>query len=259
PLDLPRDFKGIVEFRDVSFRYPDVLESDDNVLDGISFTARPGETTAIIGATGSGKTSILKLLLRFYDVTGGAVYVDGLDIRDVRKECLHTKIGYVPQKALLFSGSIRSNLRYADKRATEEQILAAAEIAQAQAFIEGKPEGYESNVAQGGSNLSGGQRQRLSIARALVKNAPIYLLDDSFSALDLKTDALLRAALKKKTGSSTKIVVAQRISTIMDADKIVVLDNGKVAGLGTHKELMKTCDVYREIAASQLSEEEMNK
>ena len=256
PLRLPKDFTGTIEFRNVSFRYPDVTESDENVLDGISFTARPGKTTAIIGATGVGKTTILKLLLRFYDVTGGAIYVDGMDIRDIHKEDLHSRIGYVPQKALLFSGSIRSNLMYADKEAGEERIRDAADTAQADAFIREKSEGYDSNVAQGGSNLSGGQRQRLSIARALVKNAPIYLFDDSFSALDLKTDALLRAALKRKTGKSTMLIVAQRISSIMDADKIVVLDDGKIAGLGTHAELMKDCEIYREIAASQLSEGE---
>ncbi|MCL2233563.1 MAG: ABC transporter ATP-binding protein/permease, partial [Treponema sp.] len=256
PLRLPKDFTGTIEFRNVSFRYPDVTESDENVLDGISFTARPGKTTAIIGATGVGKTTILKLLLRFYDVTGGAIYVDGMDIRDIHKEDLHSRIGYVPQKALLFSGSIRSNLMYADKEAGEERIRDAADTAQADAFIREKSEGYDSNVAQGGSNLSGGQRQRLSIARALVKNAPIYLFDDSFSALDLKTDALLRAALKRKTGKSTMLIVAQRISSIMDADKIVVLDDGKISGLGTHAELMKGCEIYREIAASQLSEGE---
>ena len=257
PLRLPKDFTGTIEFKNVSFRYPGgKLESDDNVLNNISFTARPGKTTAIIGATGVGKTTILKLLLRFFDVSGGAIYIDGIDIRDIHKEDLHNKIGYVPQKALLFSGSIRSNLMYADKYATEEKIRDAADTAQAETFIQGKPEGYASNVAQGGSNLSGGQRQRLSIARALVKNAPIYLFDDSFSALDLKTDALLRAALKRKTGKSTMLIVAQRISSIMDADQIVVLDDGKIAGLGTHSQLMKTCEIYREIAASQLSGEE---
>jgi len=258
PVPLPKDFKGTVEFRNVNFRYPDTMESDDNVLNDISFTAKPGKTTAIIGSTGAGKTSVFKLLLRFFDVTGGGIYLDGIDIRDIHKEALHDKIGYVPQKALLFSGSIRSNLLYADKSASEDRILEAVEIAQAKGFIQEREEGYESNVAQGGANLSGGQRQRLSIARALVKNAPIYLFDDSFSALDLKTDALLRAALKKKTGESTMLVIAQRISTIMDADQIVVLEHGKIAGLGTHAELMKTCEVYKEIVASQLSEEEMS-
>jgi len=258
PLRLPEDFKGIVEFRDVSFRYPDATENDDNVLNSISFTAKPGETTAIIGATGSGKTTVFKLLLRFFDVTGGGIYIDGMDIRDIHKEELHDKIGYVPQKASLFTGTIRSNLLYADKDATEQRVLDAVEISQSQAFIDGKPEGYESNVAQGGSNFSGGQRQRLSIARALVKTAQIYMFDDSFSALDVKTDALLRAALKRKMRGCTMLVVAQRISSIMDADQIAVLDGGKIAGLGTHKDLMKNCEVYREIAASQLSEKEAN-
>jgi len=258
PTPLPRDFKGVVEFREVCFRYPDAVEDTDSILDGVNFTAKPGQTTAIIGATGSGKTTILQLLLRFYDVTGGAICVDGIDIRDIKKEDLHNKIGYVPQKAMLFSGNVRTNLQYADKTATEDRIADAADTAQAAAFIAENEEGYDYNIAQGGSNLSGGQRQRLSIARALVKNAPIYLFDDSFSALDLKTDALLRAALKRKTGGSTMVVVAQRISTIMDADQIVVLDHGKIAGQGRHSELMKTCEVYREIAVSQLSEEEMN-
>ena len=257
PVNFPQNFKGVVEFRNVDFRYPDATANDDNVLECISFTANPGKTTAVIGATGCGKTTILKLLLRFFDVTGGGIFVDGINICNVRKEELHGKIGYIPQKAHLFSGTIRSNLLYADKDASEEMLLTASEIAQAEAFISEKTEGYESNVAQGGSNFSGGQKQRLSIARALVKNAPIYLFDDSFSALDLKTDALLRAALKKKTGNSTMLVIAQRISTIMDADQIVVLDNGKIAGLGTHAELMKSCEVYKEIAASQLSEDEV--
>jgi len=257
PVELPLDFKGTVEFRDVSFRYPDATENDDNVLNNISFTAKPGETTAIIGATGSGKTTILRLLLRFYDVTEGGVFIDGIDIRDVCKKDLHDKIGYVPQKASLFTGTIRSNLLYADKNATEETISNAVEISQSEAFIEEKEDGFESNVAQGGTNFSGGQRQRLSIARALVKNAPIYLFDDSFSALDLKTDALLRTALRTKMSHSTKIIVAQRISSIMDAEQILVLDNSGIAGLGTHKELMQTCEVYREIAASQLSEKEL--
>ena len=257
PTPLPKDFKGTVEFRNVDFRYPDATEDDDNVLNDISFTAKPGQTTAIIGATGSGKTTVLKLILRFFDVTGGGIYVDGIDIRDLHKEELHDKIGYVAQKALLFKGTILSNLLYADKHATQERVRDAVEIAQSTGFIEGKPEGYEANVAQGGSNFSGGQRQRLSIARALVKDAPIYMFDDSFSALDLKTDALLRAALKKKMGDRTIIVIAQRVSSIMDAEQIVVLDHGRVAGRGTHQELMQNCEVYREIAASQLSEEEI--
>jgi ATP-binding cassette subfamily B protein len=258
PTPFPENFTGTVEFRDVSFRYPDATFDDDNVLNNISFTARPGETTAIIGATGSGKTSIFKLLLRFFDVSAGAVYIDGVDIRDVHKEKLHSKIGYIAQKASLFTGTIRSNLLYADKNASEEAITRAVEISQSAAFIEGKPDGYESNVAQGGSNFSGGQRQRLSIARALVKDAPINMFDDSFSALDVKTDAQLRAALKAQMGDKTTIVIAQRISSIMDAEQIIVLDNGCIAGIGTHRQLMQSCDVYREIAASQLTEEEVN-
>jgi len=256
--NFPPNFIGTVEFRNVCFQYPDATENEENILNNISFTAKPGETTAIVGATGSGKTTMLRLLLRFFDVTNGGIYIGGIDIRDISKKDLHDKIGYVPQKASLFKGNIRSNLLYADKSATEERILEAVEIAQAKAFIQDKPESYDSNVAQGGSNFSGGQRQRLSIARALVKNAPIYIFDDSFSALDLKTDALLRAALKKKTSNSTLLVVAQRISSVMDAEQILVLDNSKIAGLGTHKELMETCEVYKEIAASQLSEEEMS-
>jgi len=252
-LPLPKDFKGRVEFRNVDFRYPDATTDDDNVLHDLNFTAEPGNVTAIIGATGSGKTSIFKLLLRFYDVTGGGVYLDGINVKDIHKEELHDKIGYVPQKAILFSGDIRSNLLYADKSANEETVKRAADIAQATEFIEEKPDGYESNVAQGGSNLSGGQRQRLSIARALVKNAPIYLFDDSFSALDAKTDASLRAALKKNTNDSTMIVIAQKIASIMDADKIIVLEHGKIVGMGTHFELMGSNEIYREIAATQLS------
>ncbi|MCL2564446.1 MAG: ABC transporter ATP-binding protein/permease [Defluviitaleaceae bacterium] len=258
PLPLPDDFKGEIEFKNVSFRYPDALESDDNVLNDISFSAKPGETTAIIGSTGSGKTSVFKLILRFFDVTGGAVLVDGIDIRDIHKEDLHNKVGYISQKAVLFTGTIRSNLLYADKNAADETLYDAAETAQSADFIKEKEDGYESNVAQGGSNFSGGQRQRLSIARALVKKAQIYLFDDSFSALDLKTDALLRQALKKKMKDCTIVIIAQRISSIMDADKIVVLDNGNIAGQGTHSELLKNCEVYKEIASSQLSDEEVN-
>jgi len=259
PTPLPVDFKGIVEFRDVSFRYPDATEDDESVLQDINFTAKPGETTAIIGATGAGKTTVFKLLLRFFDVSSGGIYLDGIDIRDIQKEDLYDRIGYIPQKASLFTGTILSNLLYADKNATKESILNAVNIAQAEAFIQDKPEGYESNVAQGGSNFSGGQRQRLSIARALVKNAPINLFDDSFSALDLKTDALLRAALKEKMGNSTTLVIAQRISSIMNADQIIVLDNGRIVGIGKHEELMETCEIYKEIAASQLSEEEVGR
>ncbi|MCL2357806.1 MAG: ABC transporter ATP-binding protein/permease [Defluviitaleaceae bacterium] len=257
PLPFPTDFKGVVEFRGVNFRYPDATDGDDDVLTNISFTAEPGQTTAIIGATGSGKSTLFKLLLRFFDVTAGGIFIDGVDIRDAHKEDLHTRIAYVAQKASLFSGTILSNLLYADKDATEEKISRAAEISQSEAFISEKPEGFESNVAQGGSNFSGGQRQRLSIARALVKDAPIQLFDDSFSALDVKTDAQLRAALKNKMGEKTMLVIAQRVSSIMDADKILVLDHGEIVGTGKHKDLIKSCEVYKEIAASQLSEEEV--
>jgi len=258
PTPLPPNFKGILEFKNVDFRYPDAQEGDENVLTGVSFTAKPGTTTAIIGSTGAGKTSLFKLILRFFDVTNGSISVDGIDIRDVHKEALHTQIGYVPQKAMLFKGTIQSNLLYADHDATEERIKDAVAISQSTGFIAGKEEGYGSNVAQGGTNFSGGQRQRLSIARALVKKSQIYLFDDSFSALDMKTDAQLRAALKQKMSDKTILVIAQRISSIMDADQIVVLDNGEVAGIGTHDELLKKCKVYKEIAVSQLSEEELS-
>ena len=257
-LPLPKDFKGEIEFKNVTFRFPDATEDDDPVLKNLNFVCRPGQTTAIIGATGSGKSTILQLLLRFYDVVEGGIYLDGLDIRDVSKQELHNKIGYVPQKAHLFSGTIRSNLLYADRKAGDDRIKDAVDISQSASFIEEKEEKYETNVAQGGTNFSGGQRQRLSIARALVKSASIHLFDDSFSALDLKTDALLRAALKRKAKKSTKMIVAQRISTIMDADQIIVLEHGKIVGLGTHFELMGNCEVYREIAASQLTAEEVN-
>lgn len=254
PVEFSREFDSAVEFRDVSFCYPG---GQDNVLHNISFTARAGETTAIIGSTGSGKSTLVNLMLRFYDVTGGQILIDGKDIRKVSRISLREKIGYVPQKSSLFSGTIKSNLYYADKNSTMENIEKAARVAQASEFISGKEEGYDSTIAQGGTNVSGGQKQRLSIARALVKNAPIYIFDDSFSALDLKTDKKLRAALKKETGRSTILLVAQRVGTIMDAEQIVVLDNGRVAGLGTHSELMKSCEVYQQIARSQLSEEEL--
>lgn len=254
PVEFNGEFDSEVEFRDVSFCYPG---GQDNVLHNISFTARAGETTAIIGSTGSGKSTLVNLILRFYDVTGGQILIDGKDIRKVSRISLREKIGYVPQKSSLFSGTIKSNLYYADKNATMENIEKAARVAQAADFISGKEEGYDSTIAQGGTNVSGGQKQRLSIARALVKNAPIYIFDDSFSALDLKTDKKLRAALKKETGRSTILLVAQRVGTIMDAEQIVVLDNGRIAGLGTHSELMKSCEVYQQIARSQLSEEEL--
>lgn len=247
--------EGVLRFDHVSFRYPG---AEEDVLHDIDFTAKPGETTAFIGSTGSGKSTIANLVPRFYDVTEGSITIDGTDIRDMELHSLRSQLGYVPQKAVLFSGTIDSNLRYADKNATDEEILSGAQIAQAMEFIESRPEGFETPIAQGGSNVSGGQKQRLSIARALVKKPQIYIFDDSFSALDFKTDSALRAALRKETGGSTVLLIAQRISTIMDAEQIVVLEAGKIAGKGTHEQLMKSCEVYREIALSQLSKEELN-
>ena len=247
---------GKIEFRDVSFAYPD---AEEKTLSHISFTANPGETTAIIGGTGSGKSSLISLIPRFYDVTEGEILLDGTDIRRISQKSLRQAIGYVPQKGMLFSGTIASNLRYAKEDASSEEMREAAEIAQAMDFIREKPEGFEEPVAQGGTTVSGGQKQRLSIARALLKNPKIYLFDYSFSALDFKTDTALRKALKEKVGNSTFIIVAQRINTIMDADKIIVLDEGQIAGIGTHSQLLKECGVYREIAFSQLSEEELGK
>ena len=247
--------EGVLRFDHVSFRYPG---AEEDVLHDIDFTAKPGETTAFIGSTGSGKSTIANLVPRFYDVTEGSITIDGTDIRDMELHSLRSQLGYVPQKAVLFSGTIDSNLRYADKNATDEEILSGAQIAQAMEFIDSRPEGFETPIAQGGSNVSGGQKQRLSIARALVKKPQIYIFDDSFSALDFKTDSALRAALRKETGGSTVLLIAQRISTIMDAEQIVVLEAGKIAGKGTHEQLMKSCEVYREIALSQLSKEELN-
>jgi ATP-binding cassette subfamily B protein len=254
PHKAPKPVRGLVEFRDVSFRFPG---AEENVLHHISFTAQPGQTTAFIGATGSGKSTVVTLLPRFYDVTEGQILIDGLDIRDWPLHDLRQNIGYVPQKSMLFSGAIGSNLAYGLPGASPEQLLRAADIAQAREFIESKPERLEEPIAQGGGNVSGGQRQRLSIARALVKNPPIYILDDSFSALDFKTDAALRAALKQNLGHSAILLVAQRISTIMGAEQIIVLDHGRVCGVGDHKYLMSHCQVYQEIALSQLSEEEL--
>ncbi len=254
PREFPAPFKGTVEFRDVSFRYPG---ADANVLCGVSFTAQPGQTTAIIGSTGSGKSTVVNLIPRFYDVTEGAILVDGVDIRQVKQTDLRDRIGYVPQKSTLFSGTIESNLRYADRDASSEKLSLATQIAQADEFISSKPEGLEAEVAQAGANLSGGQKQRLSIARAMVKQPPIYIYDDSFSALDFKTDAALRRALKEYAASSTLLIVTQRVSTIKHAEQIIVLDQGEVVGKGSHQELMDTCPTYQEIALSQLSMEEL--
>lgn len=247
--------EGRVCFDDVSFRYGD---ADADVLEHISFTAEPGQTTAVIGSTGSGKSTLINLIPRFFDVTSGKITVDGTDVRDMSQKHLRSKIGLVPQKGVLFSGTIATNLRFGNKNATDAEIAEAVEIAQATEFIESKPERYETPVAQGGTNVSGGQKQRLSIARAIAKKPKIYIFDDSFSALDFKTDAALRKALSEKLGDSTVLIVAQRISTIINAEKIIVLDDGKIAGIGTHKELMENCDVYRQIAYSQLSEAELN-
>jgi ATP-binding cassette subfamily B protein len=254
PKCFSEPFKGTIEFRDVCFRYPG---AEEDVLHDITFTAQPGQTTAFIGTTGSGKSTIVSLIPRFYEVTDGAIYVDGTDIRQVTQHDLRDKIGYVPQKSNLFSGTIESNLRYADENASEEELKLAADIAQASEFITAKPEALQAEIAQGGTNVSGGQKQRLSIARALVKKAPIYIFDDSFSALDFKTDSALRKALKEHTGASTLLIVTQRIATIKNAEQIVVLDEGRVIGRGTHHELMKDCEVYRGIALSQLSKEEL--
>lgn len=256
--DVPQNFdntkRGTVEFNNVSFSYPN---ADEAALKNISFTAMPGETTAIIGSTGSGKSTLINLIMRFYDATEGEVLVDGVNIKNVRQSDLRSRIGYVPQKGLLFSGTIESNMKYADKSASWQTIFDACETAQAKEFIEEKEDGYESEISQGGTNVSGGQKQRLSIARALVKNSEIYIFDDSFSALDFKTDAALRMALNKKMKDSTLIIVAQRINTIMNADKIIVMDEGKIVGVGTHRELLNSCEVYRYIAYTQLTEEEL--
>ena len=254
PAKFPEPFKGTVEFRDVSFHYPG---AEEDVLHNISFTARPGQTTAFIGTTGSGKSTIVSLIPRFYEVSGGELCIDGTDIRQVAQKDLRDHIGYIPQKSNLFSGTIESNLLYADENATPEDLKLAADISQASEFIEAKPEGMQAEVSQGGANVSGGQKQRLAIARALVKKAPIYIFDDSFSALDYKTDAALRRALKEHTGSSTILIVTQRIATIKNADQIIVLDEGRIVGKGTHAELMEDCEVYQGIALSQLSQEEL--
>lgn len=250
----PDRLKGELVFENVSFRYKGA-ESD--VLCDISFTAKPGQTTAVIGSTGSGKSTLIHLVPRFYDVTKGKITIDGIDIRDMSQHELRENIGFIPQKSVLFSGDIRSNVSYGKANATDQEILVATQVAQIRDFVEGSEEGLERPIAQGGSNVSGGQRQRLSIARALVKKAPIFIFDDSFSALDFRTDAALRKALKEYTGDSTVLIVAQRINTIMQADQIIVLDEGRIAGMGKHKDLLKSCRAYREIAETQLSEEEL--
>ena len=254
PEVLPEQGEGVLSFDHVSFKYPG---ADEDVLQDITFTARPGQTTAIIGSTGSGKSTLVNLIPRFYDVTEGKITLDGIDIRDIKQHDLREKLGYVPQKGVLFSGNIASNIMFGNQDGTEAEMKEAAEIAQATEFIETKPEGYESPIAQGGSNVSGGQKQRLSIARAIAKHPQVFIFDDSFSALDYKTDVTLRHALAEKTRESTVLIVAQRISTILHAEQILVLDDGKIVGKGTHAELLKNCEVYREIAESQLSRAEL--
>ena len=256
PLALRKDGKGEVVFDHVSFRYPG---AEENVLEDISFTARPGQTTAFIGSTGSGKSTLVNLIPRFYDVTAGKIMIDGTDIRSITQHELRERLGYVPQKGVLFSGDIKSNILYGNPDGSDEEMKEAAGIAQASEFIEEKKEQYESPIAQGGSNVSGGQKQRLSIARAIAKHPSVYIFDDSFSALDYKTDVKLRNALKERTKESTVLIVAQRISTILHAEQIIVLDDGRIAGMGTHKELLRNCEEYYQIASSQLSEKELEK
>jgi len=254
PVHISDGVRGTVEFKNVNFRY---RGAEEDVLHDVSFTARPGETTAFIGSTGSGKTTLVSLIPRFYDATGGQVLVNGVDVRDLSQQALRGHIGYIPQKSVLMSGTIGSNIGYGVPDASQQEIETAAEVAQALSFIKEKPGGFESEIAQGGANVSGGQRQRLSIARALAVRPDIYIFDDSFSALDFKTDAALRQALREHTGDSAVIIVAQRVSTILNADRIHVLEGGRVVGSGTHRELLKTCPTYYEIASSQLSEEEL--
>ena len=256
PKHLPENSKGEVEFEHVSFRYPG---AEHDVLHDLNFVAKPGQTTAIIGSTGCGKSTLINLIPRFYDVTEGTIRVDGLDVREMTQHDLRDKIGYVPQKGVLFSGTIASNILYGNPDGAEEEMKEAASIAQATEFIDEKPKKYESTIAQGGTNVSGGQKQRLSIARAIAKKPEIFIFDDSFSALDYKTDVVLRTALKEKTQDSTVIIVAQRISTILHAEQIIVLDEGKIAGIGTHKELLKSCEAYYQIASSQLSQAELRR
>ena len=256
PQQLPDDATGKIEFKDVTFTYPD---ADLPVLSSINFTAEPGQTTAFIGSTGSGKSTLINLIPRFYDVSAGQILLDGVDIRQLKLEDLYDQIGYVPQKGVLFSGTIASNIKYGNAKASQKLVEKSAKIAQAAEFINELKNGYKNDIAQGGSNVSGGQRQRLSIARAIAVEPNVYIFDDSFSALDFKTDAKLRSALAKETKHKTVLIVGQRINTIMNADKIIVLDEGKIVGQGTHQELMKNCQVYQEIAASQLSEDDLQK
>jgi ATP-binding cassette, subfamily B, multidrug efflux pump len=246
--------RGYVEFRNVTFSYPG---AEQPAIEHISFNARPGEITAIIGGTGAGKSTLVNLIPRFYDIDSGGILVDGVDVREMTQEGLRAKIGLVPQKAVLFSGTVADNIRYGKEGASDEDVIHAAEVAQATEFVTGMADGYDSQIAQGGTNVSGGQKQRLSIARALIRQPEIYIFDDSFSALDFKTDARLRAALKGEIANSTVFIVAQRVSTVMDANQIIVLDEGKIAGVGTHRELMQSSNVYREIVSSQLSMEEI--
>jgi ATP-binding cassette subfamily B protein len=250
--------RGTVEFRNVSFKYPD---AEDYLLRDISFRAEAGETVAFIGSTGSGKSTLINLVPRFYDATDGEVFVDGVNVRDYKQKALHNRIGYVPQKAVMFNGTVSSNVAYGDNgrgKKSEKAIKQAVKIAQAKSFVEKMEKDYNAHIAQGGTNISGGQKQRLAIARAIARDPEIYIFDDSFSALDYKTDAALRHDLKKYTKNATNLIVAQRIGTIMHADKIIVLDEGKCVGMGTHKELMKNCEVYKQIALSQLTKEELN-
>jgi ATP-binding cassette subfamily B protein len=254
PRSFPQPFRGEIEFRNVNFRYPG---AEEDILHDINFTALPGQTTAFLGTTGSGKSTIVSLIPRFYEITEGGVYIDGIDIRQVSQQDLRDRIGYVPQKSSLFSGTIESNLRFADQEASEEALLWATDIAQASDFISAREDGLQAEIAQGGANVSGGQKQRLAIARALVKQPPIYIFDDSFSALDYKTDSALRRALKERTSNSTLLIVTQRIATIKNAEQIIVLDEGRIVGKGSHSQLMQECDVYQGIALSQLSQEEL--
>lgn len=254
PKKLDSNKKGIVEFKNVSFKYPD---ADKEILKNINFTAKPGETTAIIGSTGSGKSTVINLIPRFYDVTEGELLVDGVNVQDITQKDLRDVIGFVPQKGILFSGTIESNIKYSDENMSDEKMKMAAEIAQATEFIEAKEEKFNAEIAQGGNNVSGGQKQRLAIARAIAKDPEIFVFDDSFSALDYKTDSKLREALKEKTENKTVIIVAQRINTILNADQIIVLEEGEIVGKGTHKELMQNCETYKQIALSQLSKEEL--